>query len=439
MPNPRFEIDWLAPDGIEGPELSATWASLRIEAGGSIVTRVLDERSRTVRDVVYVPLYPLAEWLAANWWFLAHEFENPLKKDDPAFRRRHALGTGREGYAFPDLEIVSSGARVRLAWTPGRSRWAGVEFLTRGQAWIDGRAFRESCADLIESVVRRLDALDVHDTHLREEWAAIRAADRDEAEFCGTAAGLGWDPYALDDEDRARVLGLAEALHGTVLEEAAAAIDPRSLSADCAAISRAIDGAGRNGLALERLRPVREEIRRDERPAPPDPWTEGYELARRVRRNLELDGVPLPTMTDIERALGEAPGSLERMPLVDFGGAALVDGAVARDDGGNPAFALRTLRGDNGRFLFCRALAEMLAPPGPGALLTRAYTERQQRGRAFAAEFLAPSSGLRAEVSRPVVDEKDIDELAAAFGVSSFVVKHQIENHRIADVWSDTR
>ena len=439
MPNPEFKTDWLAPDGIEGPELSATWASLRIEAGGSIVTRVLDERSQTVRDVVYVPLYPLAEWLAINWWFLAHEFENPLKKGDPAFRRRHALGAGREGYAFPDLEIVSSGARVRLAWTSGRSRWAGVEFLTQGQAWIDVGDFRESCANLIEKVVRRLDALDVHDTHLQEEWAAIRAADRDEAEFCGTAAGLGWDPYALDDEDRARVLELAEALPGTVLEEAAAAIDPRNLSADCAAISRAIDSAGRNGLALERLRPVREEIRRDERPAPPNPWTEGYELAQRIRRNLELDGVPLPTMTDIEGALGEAPGSLERMPPVDFGGAALVDGVVARDDEGNPAFALRTLRGDNGRFLFCRALAEMLAPPGPGALLTRAYTERQQRGRAFAAEFLAPSSGLRAKVSRRVVDEEDINELAETFGVSSLVVKHQIENHRIARIWSDTR
>ena len=226
MPSLGFEGDWLAPDGIEGPELSATWASLRIEAGASILTRVLDERSRTVRDVVHVPLYPLAEWLATNWWFLTHEVENPLKKDDPAFRRRHALGTGREGYAFPDREIVSSGTRVQLSWTPGRPRWAGIEFLKQGQSWIDGDAFREACAGLIDRVIRRLDSLDIHDTYLQEEWSAIRTADRDEAKFCRTAAGLGWDPYALDDKDRARVLGLAEALPGAVLEEAAAVCDP---------------------------------------------------------------------------------------------------------------------------------------------------------------------------------------------------------------------
>ena len=77
----------------------------------------------------------------------------------------------------------------------------------------------------------------------------------------------------------------------------------------------------------------------------------------------------------------------------------------------------------------------MCASPGTDTLITKAHSERQQRNRAFAAEFLAPESGLRQRVTRPVVDGDDIDELAAAFGVSSLVVAHQIQNHGIAEVW----
>ena len=60
-----------------------------------------------------------------------------------------------------------------------------------------------------------------------------------------------------------------------------------------------------------------------------------------------------------------------------------------------------------------------MVAPGTATLLTRAYSERQQRNRAFAAEFLAPSAGLRQRITRRIVDGDEIDELAAAFGVSS--------------------
>ena len=67
-------------------------------------------------------------------------------------------------------------------------------------------------------------------------------------------------------------------------------------------------------------------------------------------------------------------------------------------------------------------------------LLTKASSERQQRNRAFAAEFLAPSRGVMKKVSGPVVDAEDIDKLAVEFGVSSQVIRHQVVNHRIAKV-----
>ena len=111
---------------------------------------------------------------------------------------------------------------------------------------------------------------------------------------------------------------------------------------------------------------------------------------------------------------------------------ALVDGIITYSDDGSPAFAFRALRGDSQRFHFCRALGEVLLSPDSNTLLTRTYSERQQRNRAFAAEFLAPASGLRDRISRTVVDADDIDGLAAEFGVSPHVIEHQIKNHRIA-------
>ena len=435
MPKLDFEFDWVDAQGGNGPELAATWASLRILAGDTVVTRVLDARAKTVRDFVHVPLYPLAEWLATSWWFLTNEYGNPAKEGDPAFRRRHALRSGREGYAFPDLEIVSSGARTHLAWKRNLSPWSKVEFLEEGQIWTDSNEFQESCSDLVDQVIRRLLSLGVAGTFLEEEWTAIQAGDQGESEFCRTTAGLGWDPYDLDDEGRALVLRLAEVLNGAVLEEAIAALDPLTLTTGSATIANAIEDAKSNELSLDRLKRVRRQILGEADFSRLDPWDAGYSAARRLRRDLDLDGHPLPTMEEVVKVLGEDPASLEkaRHP-VSFQGAGLVDGVITRGEGDNPAFAFRNFYGYNWRFHFCRALAEVLASPGTDMLLTRAHSERQQRNRGFAAEFLAPSSGLRKKVSGPVVDAEDIDELAVEFGVSSRLIEHQVVNHRIARV-----
>ena len=435
MPNLSFEIDWVNAEGINGPELSATWASLRIRAGDSVVTRVLDARAQTVRDFVYVPLYPLAEWLATNWWFIGHECGNPAKEADPAFRRRHALRSGREGYAFPDLEVIPSGARTHLVWKRNLSPWTKVEFLAEGKIWTDSIEFRESCADLVDRVIRRLASLGVEGTFLEEEWTAIQAGNQEESEFCETTAGLGWDPYDLDDEGRALVLRISEVLNGAVLEEAIAALDPSTLTKGSAAIVSAIDDAKSNGISLNRLNCIRQQALSERSFVRANPWDAGYNAARRLRRELDLEDVPLRTDADIADALDEDPESLERVrqPVV-FSEARLIDGVITRGEGDTPAFAFRSLHDYHWRFHFCRAIAEVLAPPSTDKLLTKAHSERQQRNRAFAAEFLAPSRGLKKRVSRPVLDAEDIDELAVEFGVSSRVIEHQVVNHGIARV-----
>ena len=452
MPKLSFEIDWVDAEGISGPELSATWAALRIQAGDSVVTRVLDARARTVRDSVYVPIYPFAEWLVTNWWFLTHELGNPAKEGNPDFHRRHSLGSNREGYAFPKLEAVSSGSRTHLVWQRDQPSWARVEFLDQGDIWLDSEEFRQSCADLIDNVIRRLDSLGVDGTLLQEEWNEIQAADEEEARFCETAAGLGWDPYALDNGRREWVLLFADKL-GELLGEAIPAVNTDNPQEDWFAIVDTVSETKRSkSLSLRRLHSFRYEASWNEVAEPHSrgfgytvpgytgyahPWSIGYECARRLRQHLNLDGQPLPTIQRIAEALGEDVDSIEEVtrPPVDADGwPALVDGIITWSGNGRPAFAFCRLGDDGRRFHFCRALGETLLSPGPDTLLTRAYSERQQCNRAFAAEFLAPSSGLRSRISRAVVDGDDIEGLAEEFGVSPYTIEHQIKNHRIACV-----
>ena len=426
----EFETEWVDANAVGAPELSATWASLLVRVDDFVITRVVD-RVDTVRSRVYVPLYPLAESLVSNWWFLLHEVENPVKAEDAAFKRRHALVSAKEGYAFPNLQVTPSGTRMRLTWTAERYPWANIEFLNGGQAWVDRHDFRQCCADLVDHVVRRLVSLGVEDTPLQQEWTSIQEADQDESMFCGTAAGLGWDPYALDEEESALVFGLEEDLNGDCFEEAIAVLDADHLEAHAAAIAAVLEAGRSTGLSLERLRSIGS-------PAGPGsgaPWNAGYALARHVRRELGLNGAPLSTMASLARALDEDADALAEVTGPrDFGAAHLVNGVVTSDENGLPAFAVRSGTDNARKFQFCRGLAEVLVSPNSDALLTQARSDRQQRSRAFAAEFLAPATALQARVNRPVLDEDDVDELAAEFGVSPWLVAHQVENHRIARI-----
>ena len=326
MPRLSFKTDWVAMDGIRGPELAATWATLEICVDDSIVTRVLDTRARTVRNFVYVPLYPFAEWLATNWWFLTSEINSPAKDGDSGFRSRHALGAAREGYAFPTLQMFPQGGSTYLAWVPDSPPWTAVEFLGGGQAWIDSGEFRDSCANLIDRVIRRLLAVGVDGTFLEEEWSAIQEADADEIEFCRTAARLGWDPYAADDNQRSIVLELADKLSRVALEEATAAFSSQNPMHECAAITGALGRARDNGLFWERLGSIDPETLFAEPARAPTPWEAGYGLAQELRRVLDLDGTPLSSMPRIADAIGEKPELLEAVTTpVDLGDAALVE------------------------------------------------------------------------------------------------------------------
>ena len=425
-----FVTEWQDGERIAGEELSATFAALRIDVGGEPLTKVLDNRAATIRDSIFVPLYPIAEWLVSNWWFLANEPENPAKKRTSAFKRRHSLRTSTDGYALPDLTMTASGARTTLRWTVASSPWTRTDFLSSGQATVDTGQFMQDCADFIEKVTRRLVACDIRSTFLQEEWAAIQNADDDESKFCAMSAQLGWDPYDLDASLQDQLFTLADQL-GELSGEAFPVINASAPLEDSAAILEAIEAAKPNELDL----PFSPEPVAEPRFVDGRPWDAGYRSAEATRSLLGLNGQPISNIESLASALDQDIATLKRVtaPVGPLSRLNLVEGVVTRGSSGSASFGLKA-SGDAGRrFLFCRTLAEAIYSQGD-ALVTKGNTERQQRNRAFAAEFLAPSAGLKAKIADSVVDDEQVDELAEEFGVSTRVILHQIENHRIAEI-----
>lgn len=432
-----FDIQWEAPRGVNGPELAATWATLRIRAGDSVVTQVFDSQDNRPREHLRVPVYPLAEWIATNWWFLNHEFLNPVKEGDAEFHRRHSLSSGREGYAYPDLEVISSGERTNIIWKKKASPWSNVKFTDAGSIWLEKNEFQEACVGLIQVVIERLESMNLDDTLLHHEWAAIRTADEEESAFCAAAAGLGWDPFAIDDTQREQVILTADRL-GDLIDEAIPALDATLLDSSALAIETAAGEAKRHSLELLGIQDLMSHSQ-SEVTAGVSPWDQGYRLARRLRQVRGLDNEPLPDMCRIADALSEDVQSIESVmsPIDSLARAPLIEGLITRNDNHAPAFAFQPFSDERKRFHFCRALAEVLTAPHSDSLITKARSGRQRRNRAFAAEFLAPAAALANSVSSPFVDANDIEDMAETFGVSTYVIDHQISNHGIANIWRE--
>ena len=424
----RFELEWERVDGSRGDELAATWARLAIRVEDATITRVNDYRSLGLRDHLLIPVYPLAEWIATHWWTLLYEAQAPGRD---GYEQRHNLRFGREGFALPDLLIKPMGERAWIEWRALELPQARVGFPTSGARDLDLDDIRNALADLIETVLARLDQQDVTDTCLHQEWQTIQAADAMETTFCIAAARLGQDHYALSEPTAKAILAAANQLPVHWQDDFFDLANAQELDAQVALIddARALlrQSSGHYG-DLVALRERTEKINPHH-----TPWEQGYQVARTLRGRLALGTDPLNSDAALAGAFGIP--ALGCVSLHDPRARKLFDGMVDTDDRELPGFLTTKSRPEQVRFAFCRGLFEYLTAPGtPSALVTVARTDRQKRNRAFAAELLAPADWLRTRINDSWVSPDEVDEWAGELGVSAEVVDRQIQNHRLAAV-----
>ncbi len=429
----RIQFEWEDAPKVRAPELDSTWARLEIRCGSEAITKVEVTRAESIRTGIYVPLYPIAEWAIANWWFLWDEWRTD------AHDSRHRLLAAREGFALPDLSFRPTETQIELIWRPVSACAAGVSFLLGGSTILAKSLVREEFRRLVNAVIERLEIKRVHGSYLVQEWQAIQDAEQDPEQktFCERAARLGCDPFDIEDSVADEIEHLGVWLPEPVIEDFCDAIPLGQIASGAQVVKSFVDSARLVASEQGKWREFREKLRML---GSGIPWRDGYSEARAARSYLGLTSTEIeallvgresgpPVAAGLYEYLKRELGSFE---IRQFDAPSRIDAISAPSRTDAPVFGLRShLREEQDRFSLCRALADYLASDQP-SLVTRSRTEHQQRNRAFAAEFLAPAESIRKRIGEDPVGEEDLEELAREFQVSDLVIRHQIQNHNLA-------
>lgn len=416
-----------------------TWASLRIVVMGRCVTQFWDRRTEAEAETIYVPAFPLAEWMVANWWRLFYEpcrAEGPPQETEPwrpeqrRWVHRHCLRSAESGLFLPYLHIYSNGPAVSIAWfpddalanpsMPGYFLYAGVERLDRQDVMA-------AAGEFVAKVLSWCDGVtDGRVDRLRADWDAITSADPDEQAFCRAAGMMGLDPYYLADWNPgvAELLstGLGARAGEPLVDDLLESAEPASASALWQWISdteRSLDltsGAVNIIDAGSGFRRAKDQ---------------GYFVARQLRSLAGLaPDAPLDDLPSVATKLGVGNFLFEDH---NHRPNSAVRATVGWREGSNAVVAgPRPASAAGRRFLESRGLYHAIVGCRRGPrLVTRAHTWDQQAARAFAAELLAPQRALASQ-ARPDMepDERQSlqDDLAARYQVSPEVVRLQLEN-----------
>ena len=428
----QLDYAWQRPEAIHGEELRATWASLRVISGSECLTRILDRTARSVREEIYVPLYPLAEWIAENWWSLLYEPEIPQLREKRGFRTRHDLALVGDGLAMPRVEIVPFGETVRIEWEQKSHPYQQIDFLSRGRTLVRTQDVRDGLYAFVQGVCERLEQSGLRGTWLQQSWQTVKQSmqDPEETAFCRAAAQMGQDPYALKETEAEELLQASRILPSSLLHEFLQLAPEKGFADRAQEMGRDLEWIEGNRDSWEDLSRLRAEAGQPEDRA--RPWEQGYRMARAVRSSLGCNGNVPGTLEQLLAWLG---GSMQSLRLRERSGGDLpgLTALVSENEKGCPGFVLsERKRPENRAFAFCRGLGEYFFHPGSASLVNTANTDRQKRNRAFAAELMAPAERIREHLSGWEATPEEIDEIACSLGVSSYVVLHQMENHDLA-------
>jgi hypothetical protein len=228
------------------------------------------------------------------------------------------------------------------------------------------------------------------------------------------------------------LITVTESLPVSVREEFLRVADFEQFQHQGNAIRHFVDKANNTTLNLNPLLELRGKIGSSELNS--KPWQQGYDSARKLWERIGPVEKRVRSVSELGKLFNVDDKEWNQATVKPPAELNFLDAVVASTKTGAPYFAVESKAEHYKTFAVCRGLFEYLVaePTGPASLITRAYSERQKRNRAFAAEFIAPADQLRTLVKSPLVTEKDVQELASEFGTSEYVISHQLHNHRIA-------
>ncbi len=417
-------VEFIVGDWIQNadpdPRSASTSAELTVVVDGISATRLFDTWSRTVSDRARLPIYPLAEWFAANWWRL--HAEAPYEGGGfPAtdWRMSHDLTAIGGGYVWPRMRFAFDDWAVQIsARAVQNAPWEPVRHLNDIQPArsVPLAIFDRAVGDLIDLVLRRLADVGVSAEPLATIWSDVRAErlDPEVSEWRRWEARLGYDPEQVPDALMDRLAGL----FGRAGKPAAAEVAPLLSTNYDVMLGRLEALAAAPGIAA--ALPIGEAFEVDLGVAP---WDAGRELARRVRGDAGFVEGPIAN-ADLADLLGCSVAAFDEIPGWDVP----IGLGVKSDGGATLHFRKRNMPGF--RFEAARFLADGIFASREDRWLplTDRGTARQKFQRSFAAELLAPIAEVGSEFDLDSTPER-IEDLSDVYGVSPLAIRSHLANH----------
>ena len=409
-----------------------TVGRLTIVANSHCATEGMDLHENAIEGGPLVSGYPMAQWLAWNWWRL--RWEPPMPKSathrfTDSWAMSHMLSTIGSGYCWPDITVTSDGFSTELAcraWTDtahATFRYLGPE---RTEV-VSMDAFDSAVDAFIESVLELLPVKGRPDDSLRTLWAEILEERQKPAveRFRRMEARLGSDPDEREEKEIEALLARGRELGEAAFEELAS--DPfvqmnaggrllRDHQIEEAAKHFGFHGSSGQAVMLH-----------DE----PDQAAWGFEVAWKVGESAaqalrKQERLGLEHLTDQRLCdlVGVSQDALE--PGAE--GTKVV--AFMLYEPKHTSVVLRSRNQAGRRFELARLIGDR-ALVGNGMLFPATSTSsyRQKVQRAFAAELLCPWEAAK-PMLHDVVSEDDAMDVADYFGVSPLLLMNRIEDHR---------
>ncbi len=418
--------DWQAPPGLGAIELDATWARLTITVDEDFVTLVHADGSP--RGYLNVSAYPLAEWIAFNWWPLRAEVRvsgydahhwSWRHAAAGSWHRRHNVRAAGNGMTWPDLTFIPEGAVTRLSWWPATA--SNTRLLADGTRTIATGQIDDELVRFVDSVIARLDERGVTGTPLHREWAAIAALDAEEKAFAEAVGRLGLDPFSITDDTADAILALDRFDDDGFVDDILDTVEPtntglRQIGTWLQHATELADSAvDRHSIDVTSAR-VRDLVEIDSR----KPWIAGFQAAATVRDHMGFHA------GRVDASLLAAAVTTPRRHRAD-----LMDGYTQNVDGHSVVVIAGEGRSEElDRFLRARSLGlHLLRPDRTRFVMSDVRSPLQSAARSFAAELLAPAAdvvAMRDEVGGP--DASAFDIIARRFQVSTEVVERQYTN-----------
>ena len=423
----------------ESAEERATFGLFSVVAKNHLLTEGAEVDKQELRYGPYVSGYPIAEWLAWNWWRLRWEIGRP--SDENATCRwnfAHRMSTIGEGYAWPNITIFSDGVHSSLFSEPSRNpetilfRYFGAP----GRQTVPVASLETAIGGFVTDILMRLEGADIRETNLHRLWNDLKGEreDCELARFRRLEAQLGYEPDEADEDAIRRHLDDAAELGEEALGEIAAdaTLGDDALSSMISAGDFA-DTARRNGFEADPNDAITLSDMADlPQPGQVEAWRLGKRIAQGLRAQKNLDGQRISDSTlagfagIVSHAISSQRWHSSKISFaLDNDRCTYMSLRSSQKTGRR--FDLARLIGDRVLYKQMNGLAEPLLPA------TRAFSYRQKVQRAFAAELLSPFTFVDDMMGGDHSNKERQNKVAEHFAVSPRTIRTQLLNHRRID------